>query len=49
MASITDPTLQKAFGINDPTILQRRNFAPNLTDQQRNDWGQMWTEVKAAP
>jgi len=49
MNGITDPTLKEAFAINDPTILQRTNFTPNVTDQQRTDWTNMWAEVKAAP
>ena len=49
MKSITDPTLKKAFSVDDPTVLQRTNFTPNLTTKQRDDWTAMWTEVKAAP
>ena len=49
MSSITDPTLKQAFSVDDPTILQRTNFTPNLTAKQRDDWTAMWTEVKAAP
>lgn len=48
MAGITDETLKEAFSIDDPTILERTNFTPNLTSQQRDDWTQMWAEVKAA-
>lgn len=49
MAGITDATLKQAFSVDDPTVLQRTNFTPNLTAQQRDDWTAMWTEVKAAP
>jgi spermidine/putrescine transport system substrate-binding protein len=49
MAGITDPTLVEAFSIDDPTILEQTNFTPDLTAEQRDAWGQMWTEVKAAP
>jgi len=49
MKSISDPALKKAFSIDDPTVLQRTNFTPNLTAKQRDDWTAMWTEVKAAP
>jgi spermidine/putrescine transport system substrate-binding protein len=49
MSAITDETLKKAFSVDDPTILQRTNFTPNLTAKQRDDWTAMWTEVKAAP
>lgn len=48
MAGITDETLIEAFSIDDPTILERTNFTPNLTAQQRDDWTQMWAEVKAS-
>jgi spermidine/putrescine transport system substrate-binding protein len=48
MAAITDPTLKDAFGIDDPSILQRTNFTPNLTAEQRDAWIAMWSEVKAA-
>ena len=49
MKGITDPTLKQAFSVDDPTVLQRTNFTPNLTAKQRDDWTAMWTEVKAAP
>lgn len=48
MAAITDESLKAAFGIDDPSILDSTNFTPNLTAEQRDDWTQMWTEVKAA-
>jgi spermidine/putrescine transport system substrate-binding protein len=49
MKGVTDATLKQAFSVDDPTILQRTNFTPNLTAKQRDDWTAMWTEVKAAP
>jgi spermidine/putrescine transport system substrate-binding protein len=49
MKGITDPTLVQAFSINDPTILSKTNFTPNVTADQRDAWAKMWTEVKAAP
>lgn len=49
MQGITDPALKQAFSVDDPTVLQRTNFTPNLTAKQRDDWTAMWTEVKAAP
>ncbi len=49
MKAITDTTLIKAFSIGDPTILQKTNFTPNLTADQRDAWTTMWSEVKAAP
>jgi len=47
MASITDETLKTAFSVNDPTILQKTNFTPNLTKDQREAWIAMWSEAKA--
>jgi spermidine/putrescine transport system substrate-binding protein len=47
MKSITDATLKEAFSVDDPTILQKTNFTPNLTAEQRDAWTAMWTEVKA--
>jgi hypothetical protein len=49
MKGVSDATLKQAFSVDDPTILQRTNFTPNLTAKQRDDWTAMWTEVKAAP
>lgn len=49
MAGITDATLVEAFSINDPAVLERTNFTPNLTAEQRDSWTGMWAEVKAAP
>jgi spermidine/putrescine-binding protein len=49
MNGITDPTLKQAFSIDDPNILQKTNFTPNLTAEQRDSWTAMWAEVKAAP
>ena len=49
MNSVTDPMLKDAFGLNDPTILEKTNFTPNLTPEQREAWTAMWAEVKAAP
>ena len=49
MNSVTDPMLLEAFGLNDPDILEKTNFTPNLTTAQRDAWTAMWAEVKAAP
>jgi len=49
MNAITDETLKQAFSIDDPSILERTNFTPNLTAEQRDAWTAMWAEVKAAP
>ena len=47
MSSITDQALKTAFSVDDPTILQKTNFTPNLTAAQRDAWIAMWTEAKA--
>ena len=47
MASITDETLKTAFSVDDPTILDKTNFTPNLTAEQREAWIAMWSEAKA--
>jgi spermidine/putrescine transport system substrate-binding protein len=49
MKGITDETLKKAFSIDDPDILNKTNFTPNLTAEQLDAWTGMWAEVKAAP
>jgi spermidine/putrescine-binding protein len=49
MSGITDATLKQAFSIDDPAILSKTNFTPNLTAEQRDAWTAMWAEVKAAP
>lgn len=48
MDGITDATLRKAFSVDDPTVLERTNFTPNLTDAQLKAWVKMWQEVKAS-
>lgn len=47
MAGIEDPVLIEAFGINDPAILERTNFTPNVTEEQRAEWTAMWERVQA--
>ena len=49
MSGITDATLKEAFSIDDPAILEKTNFTPNLTAEQRDTWTAMWAEIKAAP
>jgi len=49
MNGITDETLKQTFSIDDPDILGKTNFTPNLTAEQRDAWTKMWAEVKAAP
>ncbi len=46
MAAITDENLKDAFSVDDPTILDRTNFTPNLTAAQRDAWIAMWSEAK---
>jgi spermidine/putrescine transport system substrate-binding protein len=48
MSGITDETLKEAFSVDDPGILERTNFTPNLTADQRDAWTAMWAEVKAS-
>jgi spermidine/putrescine transport system substrate-binding protein len=47
MNAIEDPVLIQAFGIDDPSILESTNFTPPVTQQQRDDWTDMWARVKA--
>jgi spermidine/putrescine transport system substrate-binding protein len=49
MDGITDETLKEAFSIDDPTVLERTNFTPDHSAEQRDAWAQMWSEVKVAP
>jgi spermidine/putrescine transport system substrate-binding protein len=44
----TPALLSKTFSIGDPSILQRTNFTPDVTQEQVDAWTQMWTEVKAS-
>ncbi len=48
MKGITDATLKQAFSVNDPAILDKTNFTPNLTAAQRDAWTTLWAEVKAS-
>ncbi len=47
MQGITDETLKKTFSLDDPDVLEKTNFTPNLTAEQRDARTKMWTEVKA--
>jgi spermidine/putrescine-binding protein len=40
MNSISDPTLNKAFSLDDPSVLERSNFTPELMPSSRS-----WTAV----
>ena len=46
---LTDPTFVKLLNLDDPKLLARTVFYQPLTDQQRQDFTSMWTDVKAAP
>ena len=48
MASVSDPNLRQAFSLDDPSVLQRTNFTPDITLDQIDAWTKMWDEVKAA-
>jgi spermidine/putrescine transport system substrate-binding protein len=47
-SSSSNPTL-KEVSLDDPSVLQRTKFPPELTEKQRGEWTDMWTQVKAAP
>ena len=44
----TPELLSKTFSIGDPSILQRTNFTPDVTQAQVDAWTAMWTEVKSS-
>jgi len=48
MNGITDETLKEAFSVDDPTVLEKTNFTPNLTAKQRDDWTTRWADVKSS-
>jgi hypothetical protein len=48
MAAITDPELIEVLSINDPSVLDRTSFTPNLNAEQRDTWAEMWVDVKAS-
>jgi spermidine/putrescine transport system substrate-binding protein len=47
MEGITDEFIIEVLSIDDPTVLERTNFTPIITAEQRDAWTQMWTRVKA--
>jgi spermidine/putrescine transport system substrate-binding protein len=47
MSGITDETLKEGFSIDNPDILAKTNFTPNLTAEQRDAWTEMWVDIKA--
>ena len=48
MDSITDPELIEVLALNDPTVLDRTHFTPNITAEMRDSWAEMWVDVKAS-
>jgi spermidine/putrescine transport system substrate-binding protein len=47
MDAVKDPILIQAFALDDPSILERTNFTPLVTQEQRDAWTQMWSRVQA--
>ena len=47
MDSVEDPVLREAFALDDPSILERTNFTPPITQEQRDAWTAMWSRVQA--
>jgi spermidine/putrescine transport system substrate-binding protein len=47
MDAVKDPILIQAFALDDPSILERTNFTPLVTQEQRDSWTQMWSRVQA--
>jgi spermidine/putrescine transport system substrate-binding protein len=46
-SSTSNPTL-KELSLDDPSVLQRTNFPPELTAEQIDAWTEMWARVGAA-
>src|SRR5262245_16904203 len=44
----SNPTL-KELSLDNPSVLQRTNFPPELTTEQSEAWTDMWAQVRAAP
>ena len=42
----SNPTL-KELSLDDPSVLQRTNFPPELTAEQIDAWADMWSQVRA--
>jgi spermidine/putrescine transport system substrate-binding protein len=47
MAAVDDPFLIDVFSLDDPAVLERTNFTPIITAEQRDAWSAMWTRVAA--
>ena len=46
---LLDPTLAQVMGLNDPAVLDKTILYRPLTNEQREAFTGMWSEVKAAP
>lgn len=46
--AVTDENLIKALSLDDPTVLDRTNFTPQITREQLEQFVAMWAEVQAA-
>lgn len=46
--AVTDENLVKALSLDDPTVLDRTNFTPQITREQLEQYVAMWAEVQAA-
>jgi hypothetical protein len=40
--------LIEVLALKDPTVLDRTQFSPNLTPEQRDSRAEMWVDVKAS-
>ena len=45
---VTDTNIVKALSLSDQTVLDRTRFTPIVSEQDRNNFGQLWARVKAA-
>ncbi len=45
---VTDTNIVKALSLNDPTVLDRTQFTPLVSEADRDQFGQLWARVKAA-
>jgi hypothetical protein len=36
------------LALKDPTVLDRTQFSPNLTAEQRDSRAEMWVDIKAS-
>ncbi len=45
---VTDSNIVKALSLSDPTVLERTRFTPQVSEMDRNNFGQLWARVKAA-